>query len=69
MGLVHRTITTPQIIFENLTAAVRLGEQMLNESSTVDEFNEKLRNSMCLPADTSEAGFIPQIRRETNENN
>ncbi len=40
----------PTIIFENLTAAVRLGEQMLNESETVEEFNEVLK-SRCLPAD------------------
>ena len=37
-----------QIIFENLTAAVRLGEQMLNESSTVEEFNEKLESNGSL---------------------
>ena len=30
---------------------MRLGEQMLNESSTVEEFNEHLANSHCLPAD------------------
>jgi hypothetical protein len=47
--LVQRQIT-PQIIFENLTAAVRLGEQMLRESETVEEFNEKMR-SHRLPAD------------------
>jgi hypothetical protein len=29
--------------------AVRLGEQMLNESATVEEFNEMLK-SRCLPA-------------------
>jgi len=37
------------IIFENLTAAVRLGEQMLNESSTVEEFNGSMK-SRCMPA-------------------
>jgi hypothetical protein len=51
---------TPTIIFENLTAAVRLGEQMLNASATVEEFNEEMKNSMCLPANTSESGFNPQ---------
>ncbi len=40
----------PTIIFENLTAAVRLGERMLNESNTVDEFNAKLKNSRGVPA-------------------
>ena len=41
---------TPTIIFENLTAAVRLGEQMLNASATVEEFNDRLKTSNCLPA-------------------
>lgn len=45
---------TPTIIFENLTAAVRLGEQMLNASATVEEFNERLRNSDCSPANNLE---------------
>jgi ParB-like chromosome segregation protein Spo0J len=39
---------SPTIIFENLTAAVRLGERMLNESSTVEEFNARME-SVCSP--------------------
>ena len=41
---------TPTIIFENLTAAVCLGEQMLNASVTVEEFNDRLKTSNCSPA-------------------
>jgi len=51
---------SPTIIFENLTAAVRLGEQMLNESSTVEEFNEKLKASRCVPVHNVNSGWREQ---------
>jgi len=40
--------------------AVRLGEQMLNESSTVEEFNEKLKASRCVPVHNVNSGWREQ---------
>lgn len=43
----QQSITTA-IVFENLTASLRLGEQMLNSCSTVEEFNTLLEKSRCI---------------------
>lgn len=49
---------TPAIVFENLTAALRLGERMLNACETVEQFNAMLENPMCPNLDTSK--YSPQ---------
>ena len=36
---------TPKIVFENVVAAIALAEKFLNETNTVDEFNELVKNS------------------------